>query len=113
MASQEGSFDIVFKDTESELLYGEGRSFRANDAEILGVQLRRGYCVLRPGLSDRPEATGLRYDQLILPKGLSAGIYNNKRRELRTGLIWRIKASEALVHHTLGEESMEVYSPES
>lgn len=109
--SEPGKFDLVFKDNESELLYGEGRCFRSDHEEILGVQFRRGFSVIRLGKSKSgPHPAEMkRYDQFILPKGLTAGVYSQKTRELKAGLTWRIRPDEALTHYTLGDDNMQVF----
>lgn len=102
---EHGKFDLVFQDNECELLYGEGRRFTADNEVILGLQLRRGFCVLRPASG---EESKLKYDQFVLPRGLSKGVYSQDSRELRSGLQWRILSDQALTHYTLGEENMQL-----
>jgi len=106
-------FDLIFKDNEVELLYGEGRRYAAEGVEILGVQLRRGYAVVRgaaPSLTDGNQndhahgsksVRNLRYDQMVLPKGLKEGLFNNSTRTPINGLIWRIRSGEAVNQYEL------------
>ncbi|KAI2498088.1 hypothetical protein MHU86_16398 [Fragilaria crotonensis] len=88
-------YNLVFKDTEAELVFGEHRNFKrgAQDDVIVGLQLRRGYAVIRGIVLENGEQS--QFDQMIMPRGLR-GVFNNDTRVANPLIEWVIRPGASL-----------------
>jgi len=95
-------FTLVFKDVEAELIFGEARRFtsREHAHEIVALQMRRGYAVIRGGHArgEEQEHADLRYDRLVMNDvwGRRKGVFGTANRLPEAGITWRIRPNSAV-----------------